>query len=128
MHHGGHPSLDDLDWLTGPWNGTQAYSDSKLLLTAFAAALAQRWTDTDVYAVDPGWVPTQMGGPGATDDLKQGHTTQVWLAISDQPEADGTGLYWYHQQTQNPAPAVRDPAFQNALLSELARLTGLALP
>ena len=37
MHQGGRPSLDDLDWLTRPWNGTQAYSDSKLLLTTFAA-------------------------------------------------------------------------------------------
>ena len=69
-----------------------------------------------------------MGGPGATDDLEQGHTTQVWLAVSDQPAADVTGRYWYHQQTQDPAPAVHDPAFQDALLDELARLTGFALP
>ena len=128
MHHGGHPSLDDLDWLKRPWNGTQAYSDSKLLFTTFAAPLAQRWTDTDVNAVDPGWVPTRMGGPAATDDLEQGHTTQVWLAVSEQPEANVTGRYWYHQQPQDPAPAVHDPAFQNALLHELERLTDVALP
>ena len=128
MHHGGHPSLDDLDWLSRPWNGTQAYSDSKLLLTTFAATLARRWTDTNVNAVDPGWVPTRMGGSAATDDLEQGHTTQVWLAVSDQPEANVTGRYWYHQQTQKPAPAVHDPEFQNALLDTLERLTGLALP
>ena len=44
-----------------------------------------------VNAVDPGWVPTRMGGPAATDDLEQGHSTQVWLAVSDQPEANVTG-------------------------------------
>jgi NAD(P)-dependent dehydrogenase (short-subunit alcohol dehydrogenase family) len=128
MHHDGRPSLDDLDWLARRWNGTQAYSDSKLLLTTFAAALARRWTDTYVNAVDPGWVPTRMGGPGATDDLVQGHTTQVWLATSEQPEATVTGHYWYHKQVQDPAPAVQDAAFQNALLDELVRLTGVALP
>jgi hypothetical protein len=24
-------------------------------------------------SVDPGWVATRMGGPGASDDLKLGH-------------------------------------------------------
>jgi NAD(P)-dependent dehydrogenase (short-subunit alcohol dehydrogenase family) len=128
MHHGGRASLDDLDWLTRAWNGTQAYSDSKLLLTTLAMALARRWPDTSVNAVDPGWVPTRMGGPAATDDLEQGHATQVWLAVSDQPEARSSGQVWYHQQAQDPPPAVRDPAFQHALLDEVERLTGLALP
>jgi len=35
--------------------------------------------------VDPGWVPTRMGGPGAPDDLRLGHLTQEWLATSDEP-------------------------------------------
>jgi hypothetical protein len=26
--------------------------------------------------VDPGWVPTKMGGPGAPDDFEQGYLTQ----------------------------------------------------
>jgi hypothetical protein len=69
-----------------------------------------------------------MGGQGAPDDLVQGHVTQVWLAVSDQPEASVTGNYWYHQHTQAPARAVHTPAFQAALLDELGRLTALALP
>ena len=68
-----------------------------------------------------------MGGPGATDDLVQGHVTQVWLAVSDDPAAQVSGTYWYHQEIQSPASAVNDPAFQRAMLDELARLTGLAL-
>src|SRR3954464_11446322 len=30
MHRGGDPALDDLQWSRRRWNGSQAYSDSKL--------------------------------------------------------------------------------------------------
>jgi len=40
-------------------------------------------------AVDPGWVPTKMGGAGAPDDLEMGHLTQTWLATSDTGAAKG---------------------------------------
>ena len=127
MHLDGDSSLRDLDWISRRWNGVQAYCDSKLFLTTLAAAVARRWRDVHSNAVDPGWVPTRMGGPGAPDDLVQGYVTQVWLAVSDDPEATVTGQYWYHQQTRTPASAVNDPAFQGALLNKLNRLTGLAL-
>jgi NAD(P)-dependent dehydrogenase (short-subunit alcohol dehydrogenase family) len=128
MHQGGHAAVADLDWLTRPWNGVQAYRDSKLLLTTLSAALGRCWPNVHSNAVDPGWVPTRMGGPGAPDDLEQGHATQAWLAVSDQPEALVTGRYWYHRRTEPPAAAVDDPAFQDAVLAELGRLTGLTLP
>ena len=35
--------------------------------------------------VDPGWVATKMGGPGAPGDLAKGAITQAWLAVSDDP-------------------------------------------
>jgi NAD(P)-dependent dehydrogenase (short-subunit alcohol dehydrogenase family) len=127
MHHDGDSSLRDIDWIRRPWNGVQAYCDSKLFVTTLAAAVARRSPDVRSNAVDPGWVPTRMGGAGAPDDLVQGHVTQVWLAVSDDPEATVTGRYWYHQQPRTPASAVNDPAFQAALLDELNRLTGLAL-
>jgi hypothetical protein len=44
-------------------------------------------------AVDPGWVPTKMGGPGAPDDLEKGHLTQTWLAVSDEAAATVSGRY-----------------------------------
>jgi len=127
MHLSGDASLRDLDWTERRWNGVQAYCDSKLLVTAMSAALAARWPDARVNAVDPGWVPTRMGGPRATDDLALGHVTQVWLATSDDPAADASGTYWHHQRPVRPAPAVDDPAFQQAVLHELARLTGITL-
>jgi len=69
-----------------------------------------------------------MGGPHATDDLALGHVTQCWLAVSDDPMATTSGQYWYHQEIQRPADAVTDPVFQDAMLAELAGLTGVELP
>ncbi|MDQ4491243.1 SDR family NAD(P)-dependent oxidoreductase [Sinomonas sp. ASV486] len=123
-HFGGHPSLAGVDW-----RGTRAgsYSDSKLFLTALAAAVARLRPAVLSNAVDPGWVPTKMGGPHAPDDLELGHRTQEWLATSDDPEAQTTGGYWYHQSRRDPHPAVHDEAFQEQLLQALAEETGIAL-
>ena len=127
MHRDGDRSLRDIEWTSRRWNGVQAYCDSKLLLTTLSALIARRWR-VHSNAVDPGWVPTRMGGAGAPDDLVQGHVTQVWLAVSNDPEATVTGKYWHHQQTQAPAAAVNDSAFQNAVLDQLTELTGVTLP
>jgi NAD(P)-dependent dehydrogenase (short-subunit alcohol dehydrogenase family) len=128
MHESGDTSLRDLDWTERRWNGTQAYCDSKLQVTALAMALTRRWPDRYVNVVDPGWVPTRMGGPGAPDDLELGHRTQAWLAVSEDPEATTTGGYWYHQQLHPPAPTALDEPYQEALLRELSRMTDVALP
>jgi NAD(P)-dependent dehydrogenase (short-subunit alcohol dehydrogenase family) len=74
-----------------------SYPDSKLFLTAFAVAVARLWPDVYSNAVDPGWVPTRMGGPHAPDDLRLGHLTQDWLATSDDPDARTSGGYWHHK-------------------------------
>jgi NAD(P)-dependent dehydrogenase (short-subunit alcohol dehydrogenase family) len=128
MHRDGDASLRDIDWTARRWSGVQAYRDSKLFITALALAVARRWPDVRANAVDPGWVPTRMGGPGAPDDLELGHLTQTWLAVSDHPDATGTGGYRYHQRRRSPAPAALDESFQDALLDELTRLTSVPLP
>ena len=128
MHEDGDASLRDIDWTARRWNGVQAYCDSKLFITALTFAVARRWPDLRAHAVDPGWVPTRMGGPGAPDDLELGYLSQTWLAVSDDPEATGSGGYWYHQRRQSPAPAALDERFQAALLDELIRLTDVRLP
>src|SRR4051795_11545932 len=125
MHEGGRANLDDLDW--SGQRPTASYSDSKLFLTTFAMAMARLWPDVYSNAVDPGWVPTKMGGPGAPDDLRLGHLTQEWLATSDAPEARTSGGYWYHQQRRTPHRAARDPRFQDELPTALARVTGVSL-
>jgi NAD(P)-dependent dehydrogenase (short-subunit alcohol dehydrogenase family) len=125
MHRGGRASLGGIDWTGG--RSTASYSDSKLLVTTLAAALAARHPDRPSHAVDPGWVPTRMGGRGAPDDLTLGHRTQVWLATTDDPAARESG-YWFHQRRQEPDPAVHDADFQNRLVTALRDATGLALP
>lgn len=125
MHRGGDANLANRDW-TGR-TSTVSYSDSKLFVTALAAAVARRWPDVLSNAVDPGWVPTKMGGPGAPDDLRPGHLTQEWLATSNDAEALTSGGYWHHQRREQPTAAVSDARFQDLLLIELARATGTAL-
>jgi NAD(P)-dependent dehydrogenase (short-subunit alcohol dehydrogenase family) len=127
MHHAGAGSLRDIDWTRRRWNAAQAYSESKLQVVSLALTLARVWPEVLSNAVDPGWVPTKMGGPAATDDLEMGHLTQTWLAVSNDAAATVSGGYWYHRQRQAPASEARDPAFQNQLMDRLAALTGVAL-
>ena len=103
------------------------YSDTKLFVTTLAAAVARRWPEVASNVVDPGWVPTRMGGPGAPDDLRLGHLTQEWLATSDDAQALTSGGYWYHQARRPPHKAVADVRFQDALLDALGRHTGTYL-
>jgi NAD(P)-dependent dehydrogenase (short-subunit alcohol dehydrogenase family) len=127
LHHAGAGSLRDIDWTGRRWNAAQAYSESKLQVTALALTLARAWPDVLSNAVDPGWVPTRMGGPAATDDLELGYLTQAWLAVSNDAAATASGGYWYHRQRREPAAEARDPAFQDQMMHRLAALTGVAL-
>jgi len=127
MHRGGEPSLRDIDWSERRWDTNQAYSDSKLFVTTLAMAIARNWPKVVSSAVDPGWVPTKMGGAGAPDDLEQGHLTQTWLAVSDEPAAKTSGGYWFHRKQQKPAAPALDTKFQDELIARLAELTGVAL-
>jgi NAD(P)-dependent dehydrogenase (short-subunit alcohol dehydrogenase family) len=128
MHRGGEGSLRDIDWLERRWQAIRAYCETKLHVAALAAALERRWPEVLSNAVDPGWVPTRMGGAGAPDDLQMGHQTQAWLATSSDAAALVSGGYWHHKKKQKPAGEVSDSAFQNQLLARLAELTGVSLP
>ena len=127
LHTQGDASLRDLTWEARPWNGTQAYSDSKLHDVLLAFAVARRWPEMLSNALTPGWVATKMGGANAPDDLNEGHRTQVWLAVSDDPAATVTGEYFYHRALKTPLEASRDEAVQEKLLEECARVSGVEL-
>jgi NAD(P)-dependent dehydrogenase (short-subunit alcohol dehydrogenase family) len=127
MHRSGDASLRDIDWKERSWDMYRAYSESKLYITALAFAVARLWPKVLSNAVDPGWVPTKMGGQSAPDDLEQGHLTQTWLATSDEPAARTSGGFWHHRRQQQPAADARDVAFQDRLLAALAQLTGVRL-
>jgi NAD(P)-dependent dehydrogenase (short-subunit alcohol dehydrogenase family) len=125
MHRGGRAEVAGVDW--SGQRRTGSYSDSKLFVTTLAVAVARIWPDMYSNAVDPGWVPTKMGGPGAPDDLRLGHLTQEWLATSEEPEARSSGGYWFHQRLRTPHPAVHDSHFQDSLIAALARFTAAPL-
>ncbi len=128
LHQSGDSSLKDLLWEHRTWQGQQAYSDSKLHDAMLAFAVARLWPEVLSNALEPGWVPTKMGGPGAPDDLDAAHRTQVWLAVSDDPQATVTGAYFYHLQRRKAHPGTHDPALQDSLLDACERLSGVKLP
>ena len=127
LHQSGDPTLQDLAWKHRPWQGMQAYSDSKLHDVLLAFAVARRWPAVLSNAVDPGWVATKMGGPAATEDLDSGHRTQVWLAVGEDPAAKVTGEYFYHMRPRKPHPATRDVETQERLLEACAGFTSIEL-
>ena len=127
MHRRGEADLADLQWRRRPWDGTQAYANSKLLDAVLAFAVARRWPRVWSNAVDPGWVTTRMGGPGATDDMAQAPLTQAWLAVSDDPQVMVSGRCFYHQRPRDTHPAAADVEVQDGLLHACEQLTGVAL-
>lgn len=127
LHRRGAPDVDDLDWRKRNWNGTQAYSDTKLHDAWLAFAVARRWVGTPCNAMEPGWVATKMGGPKATGDLDAAHRTQVWLATSDDPAATVTGDYFFHARPRKASGPARDVALQDRFIEACERMTGVSL-
>ena len=128
MHHHADANLDDILWTKRRWDGSTAYAESKLHDAMLAFAIARRWPDAFSNALEPGWVPTKMGGPGAPDDMDQSHLTQAWLAAGDDPAADVTGRYFYHLKRMGPNPQADDPALQDRLIAICQEISGVALP
>jgi NAD(P)-dependent dehydrogenase (short-subunit alcohol dehydrogenase family) len=126
LHRRTTAQLDDVFWRKRTWDGTEAYSETKLYDTMLAFAITRRWPDVFSNALEPGWVPTKMGGSEAPDDINQAHLTQVWLAVSD--DALMTGQYFYHKQRLAPNPQAEDSNLQDRLISVCERSTQLALP
>jgi NAD(P)-dependent dehydrogenase (short-subunit alcohol dehydrogenase family) len=128
MHRGAEANIDDLLWQKRSWQGAQAYAESKLHDVLLAFAVARRWPDLKSNALEPGWVATKMGGPGAPDDLDQAHRTQAWLAVSDDPAALVTGQYFYHLRPKPVNPEANDVGLQDRLIEACERLSGVRLP
>lgn len=128
LHRGANASLQDIGWTARPWQGTEAYAESKLHDVLLAFAVARRWPDVLSNALEPGWVPTRMGGPAAPDDLDQAHRTQVWLAVGTDPGARVSGQYFYHLRPRAADPAVYDTTRQDTLMAICQRLSGIELP
>jgi len=104
------------------------YSDSKLHVLMLCLAVARRWPQVYANAVDPGWVPTKMGGKAAPDDLQKGYETQVWLAASNERPAKVSGQYFHHQKESPHNPEADDVELQERFLSLCKEITGVSFP
>jgi NAD(P)-dependent dehydrogenase (short-subunit alcohol dehydrogenase family) len=121
MHLHGHPNLDnftkDISRIS--------YSDSKLHVLMLAMAVARKWQAVYSNAVDPGWVPTKMGGHGAPDNLQKGYETQAWLAVSNDEQARVTGCYFHHKREARYNPEAADVTLQEKFLKTCEDITGV---
>jgi NAD(P)-dependent dehydrogenase (short-subunit alcohol dehydrogenase family) len=128
LHLNGDPSLKDVLWKERKWSGARAYGDSKLYDVLLAFAVARRWPDVYSNAVHPGWVATKMGGPSATDDLAEGHTTQVWLAVGEDEGARVSGEYFFHKKKSKVLEAARDEKTQDRFVRICEELSQVKMP
>jgi NAD(P)-dependent dehydrogenase (short-subunit alcohol dehydrogenase family) len=124
MHLQGRPKLEsfktEINRIT--------YSDSKLHALMLCKAVARKWREVYANTLDPGWVPTKMGGQGAPDDLQKGYETQVWLAVSSDEKAKVSGRYFYHQKESRHNPEADNSESQERFLSLCKDITGVSFP
>lgn len=123
MHTGGHARLENLK----SESSLITYSDSKLQILMLCKAIARQWPDVYANAVDPGWVPTKMGGPNAPDRMEDGYATQAWLAVTDDDAAKVSGRYFYHMKEAPYNAEADDVQMQNRLMTLCGEITGVSL-
>jgi NAD(P)-dependent dehydrogenase (short-subunit alcohol dehydrogenase family) len=122
MHLGGSAKLESLDSSVS----RVTYSDSKLHVLMLCMAVARKWPEVYANAVDPGWVPTKMGGRGAPDDLQKGYETQTWLAVSSDRRATVSGRYFHHENEARYNREADDVQLQERLISLCEEITGVS--
>ena len=114
MHLGGTLNFDTK---------TCSYSDTKLFDLMLAKYFARKWPGVFSNAVDPGWVPTRMGGKSAPDDLGKGAETQAWLSASSERGAHVSGQYFHHKEIRPSNPLADSTVAQDKLMTFLELLT-----
>jgi NAD(P)-dependent dehydrogenase (short-subunit alcohol dehydrogenase family) len=128
MHLQGDPNLDDLTSDIRRRGGYPSYSDSKLYDVILCMAVARKWPGVYANAVDPGWVATKMGGPGAPDNLEKGAQTQAWLAVSNDDEVKVSGRYFHHWKQKSYLRQAGDTMVQEKFLAFCERVSGVRFP
>jgi NAD(P)-dependent dehydrogenase (short-subunit alcohol dehydrogenase family) len=124
MHLDGNAKLESLHTKVS----RITYSDSKLHVLMLCFAVARKWPEVYANAVDPGWVPTKMGGASAPDDLQKGYETQVWLAVSADRHAKVSGRYFHHEKEARYNPEADDVELQERFLSSCEEISGVRFP
>ncbi|ROW15307.1 hypothetical protein VPNG_03043 [Cytospora leucostoma] len=120
LHRGGRPRLEALE--------RSGYGDSKLQDILLAKAFARRFGGVESNAVDPGWVPTKMGGRSAPGDIEETIKAFATLALGEGFAKGKTGKYFANSE-EGPCEEVADnEAVQDGLLKRLAEICGVEPP
>ncbi|MBI2313258.1 MAG: SDR family oxidoreductase [Betaproteobacteria bacterium] len=87
-----------LGQLSDMGTGTPAYRVSKTALNVLTRMLAQELQGTNILvnSLCPGWVKTDMGGPGASRTVEEGADTAVFLATL--PDGGPSGQFFRDRQ------------------------------
>jgi NAD(P)-dependent dehydrogenase (short-subunit alcohol dehydrogenase family) len=87
--------IGELSDLGSSW---PAYRLSKIMLNIQTRIIAGELEGSNILvnAMCPGWVRTDMGGPGATKSIEDGADTAVWLALL--PDDGPQGSYFRDRQ------------------------------
>jgi NAD(P)-dependent dehydrogenase (short-subunit alcohol dehydrogenase family) len=104
------------------------YSDTKLHVLMLCKAVARKWPDVYANALNPGWVPTKMGGAGAPDSFESGYQTQTWLAVSNDEKVKVSGRFFYHQHEIRSKSEADDVQLQERFLALCGEITGVSFP
>lgn len=122
MHMQGRPNFEHFK------DCRISYSDSKLHVLMLSMAVTRQWPGVYSNTIDPGWVPTKMGGRGAPDDLQKGYETQVWLATSNDDKAKVSGRYFHHKKERPYNTTASDVKLQDEFLHLCENITGVVFP
>lgn len=122
MHQGGRSKLESFKTDTS----RITYSDTKLHVVMLCKAVARKWPDVYANALNPGWVPTKMGGAGAPDSFESGYQTQVWLAVSNDEKVKVSGRFFYHKKEIRSNPEADDVLLQERFLNLCKEITGIS--
>ncbi|KAI1850998.1 hypothetical protein JX266_003663 [Neoarthrinium moseri] len=121
MHQGGDVTLRDIERCS--------YSDSKLHNVMLAFWFSRHFgSQVACNSMDPGWVPTKMGGSGAPDDINAAVDTYVMLAEGSRAAEGQTGKYWYQCRERTFKSAASDKQKQDQLIGLLHGKSGVQPP
>jgi NAD(P)-dependent dehydrogenase (short-subunit alcohol dehydrogenase family) len=139
MHKTAKIDWDDLQSEKN-YNSMKTYAATKLMLTAYTYALAERLQDTGITAniVEPGFVATNLGANmgGFWDKLsftlsrplqvsaEKGAETSIWAATTQELK-ETTGKAFAKKKEAKTAEITYDKEFQDRLWEETLKLLGL---
>ncbi|KAH7075327.1 hypothetical protein BKA63DRAFT_295438 [Paraphoma chrysanthemicola] len=131
IHYSGSANMDDVLYAKRGESGyheTEAYGASKLHNVLFAKAFARRWPDVKSNALDPGWMPTKMGGKNATGEFEDSIASYVMLAEGEEGLAKKSGCYFKPGKKEDtPKGETEDEGKQDRLLEVCEEFSGVKI-